>query len=281
MTRARDGLLWLPVFEDLLDNAKTWKLAAFIKDDEVRAAGHLVSLWLWSLRKRPSGIFEPDESLVIVKAMRYNGDAEAMAGRWPTDGGTDGRPIGGAMAEIGWLDRIRGGKAGTRLELHDWPVYVGLLRSVMDARKKADAPPKADRSDKSEDHPPATGTGTVDHRQGPLTKTERGDGADENEPESCDGIVRAFAFCKAPGLKAKRGAVDDLRRQGVEDGRIMAAATDPMNRNRDFYDIIRELKPNGGTNGKRAATTRTRDLDGSDDLLREVEERMRTGGKKP
>lgn len=173
MTRARDGLLWLPVFEDLLDNAKTWKLAAFIKDDEVRAAGHLVSLWLWALRKRPSGIFEPDEGIVIAKAMRYKGDAEAMAGRWPTDG----LPIGGVMAEIGWLDRIRGGKAGTRLELHDWPVYVGLLRSVAKAREGAKADRRPTDTPPIDPPPPQTidrRPGTVDSRPKTTQEDEGG-----------------------------------------------------------------------------------------------------------
>lgn len=65
----------------------------------------------------------------------------------------------------------------------------------------------------------------------------------QTEPESCDGLVRAFFFCRSPGLRAKRDAIADLRRQGVDEGRIMTAATDPANRARDFYRILSDLRP--------------------------------------
>jgi len=154
MARVREGLLWVPIFEDLLDNAKTWKLAAFMSVDEVYAAGRLLALWLWSIRKRPSGIYEPDEGVVIAKAMRWQ---------------TDVQTIMITMRDIGWLDVLKGGKSGTRLQLHDWPKYVGLLHSVQAAIKKAMGVPMAERSHSDQPNcdptPPLTvdrGPGTVD-----------------------------------------------------------------------------------------------------------------------
>lgn len=72
-----------------------------------------------------------------------------------------------------------------------------------------------------------------------------GDGGPEKGPEkpSPEGLVRAFRFCGMPGPRAKAEAIADLLRQGVDYGRIMAAATDPFNRSRDFYDILRTIRP--------------------------------------
>jgi len=166
VARAREGLLWVPIFEDLFDNPKTIRLAARTKLDIVTIAGHLVALWVWSVRHRPSGIYEPDEGCVIAIAMR-----------WPTDRATDGEAMVGAMRDEGWLDTIKGGKSGTRIELHDWPKYAGLLKSVMRARQEAMTTPivvpMGDRSEKSSQKPAVTvdrRPGTVDRDRRPETK---------------------------------------------------------------------------------------------------------------
>jgi hypothetical protein len=63
------------------------------------------------------------------------------------------------------------------------------------------------------------------------------------EPSAAEGLVRAAAFCRFPGLRAKRDALDDLLRRGVSHDRIMAYLTDPARRASGFYEIIRDLEP--------------------------------------
>ena len=223
MARVREGLLWVPLFEDLLDNAKTWKLAAFIKADEIRAAGHLVALWLWAIRKRPSGIFEPDEGMIISKAMRWAGDAEAMAV---------------SMRDIGWLDVVKGGKTGSRLELHDWPSYVGLLRSVQAARKQADAPPMPERSAETGGHSPPT----VDRRQETVDR-ERG--------EARSPLLQAFRNRRVHGTDSqlRDACASIIARYGGDEAKACEASVFLKLDGLDVFDALKLFKPNGNGSG--------------------------------
>lgn len=58
-----------------------------------------------------------------------------------------------------------------------------------------------------------------------------------------DPLVAAFSFCATPGYGAKKRALHDLTRQGVDSAAILNYAATPEARVMDFWAIINRLRP--------------------------------------
>jgi hypothetical protein len=159
----------------------------------------------------------------------------------------------------------------TIISVPKYEFYQDLSKYSDSANTRANTRPT--RGQHAVNKPPTNGQHRANNKQ-EGDKGEEGKEGEEGEEKKrpgdsgrpSAGLVRAFAFCKSPGPKAKADALDDLLRQGVAYERIMASATDPANRNSDFYDIVRDLKPKkGGTNGRQQGASAPRDFALTDD----------------
>lgn len=196
--------LWIPVFASLDENAKTKKLAHRLRLPAVWIAGQLVALWKWTVVHRPSGIFERSEAHLIWDAMGFGRVVEWVSTilgfvnrvadikkRWPTVGPAipDADRLVDILLDERWLDVMKGGKDGTRVSIHEWPVYVGLLNSVKKAREAAGAndPPPPGQKGTPIDERSTTDAGIdvppIDPPS-PLTVDSRPKTVDRGDPET-------------------------------------------------------------------------------------------------
>jgi len=107
-------MAWIEVHQELFRHRKTVSLAAALSVSRITAAGHMISLWVWSLDNAPDGDLSGIESSVV-----------AFGAEWPWD------PDDFMKATItsGFLDITDDLKVIT---IHDWMDYAGKL---IDRRK--------------------------------------------------------------------------------------------------------------------------------------------------
>lgn len=222
-----------------------------LKITKAQAVGHLACLFAYMISNKPGGTIDAAD---VPFAAEWEGDPRKFL---------DAISVKGGYVEL----------HGRDAKIHDWEEYTkGYRKAQADAVRLRDkrareallahdgsatvARPSGD------DSATVAQSGTTDQTdQTDQTRTRGaiGDGrADalppshaplapildlQTEPTAHDGLVRAFAFCRMPGLQCKRRCIEDLKRQGVDPDRIMAFANDPANRSLDFFDIMKSLKP--------------------------------------
>lgn len=110
---------WVQVYSNLIQHPKTSNLAEALKlaskdaDENVIAAGLLVSLWLWAAQNATGGDLGGCSDRAIAKAAGYR--------KAPG-------PFVAALKEAGFLDEDK--------KLHDWEEYATLLIDVVDNQKE-------------------------------------------------------------------------------------------------------------------------------------------------
>lgn len=211
------------------------------------AVGLRGCLYAWAITHRPGGIIERE---LVATACEWDGDEGKLFDALKTAKLVDVREDGAVT-------------------IHDWPMFTsGYRKAKKDAKRKKAAYEKARKARELSTEKARSIRGDSSDSRGERNGTERnrtersGEGEPSRadalppshaalaplqellpEPEPVNGLLRAFAFCQMPGLACKRKCINDLKRQGVDEDRIMHAAHDPMNRNLDFFDIMKSLKP--------------------------------------
>lgn len=110
---------WIELHTSLPNHWKLRRLAKKlrVKDrDLVRAK--LENLWLWAIEYRENGRLTGLDEAEIAEASHWSGDATL----WLR-----------SLVECGFIDKSRGGKDGSTLQLHDWWDFAGKL---IELRKK-------------------------------------------------------------------------------------------------------------------------------------------------
>lgn len=228
-------------FHDTLPNhLKTRRLAAALKIGKVQAVGHLACLFAYMIANKPGGVIDAAD---VPFAAEWVGDPRKF--------------LNAISAKGGYVELD-----GNDAKIHDWEHYTkGYRKAQADAQRLRDQRAEEARLSRDGSALVALSPPRAEQNRTERTEQSREEGpsrADalpashaalaplqdlQTEPTAHDGLVRAFAFCRMPGLQCKRKCIEDLKRQGVDEGRIMFAAHDPANRSLDFFDIMKSLKP--------------------------------------
>jgi hypothetical protein len=99
-------MAWIELHQSLPSHRKTLAVADALNLPEYAVVGLLACLWLWALDNAPDGSL-PDAPRRLARAIRYDGDADALVG---------------SLLEAGFLHRD-----GDRLTIHNWQDYAGKL----------------------------------------------------------------------------------------------------------------------------------------------------------
>jgi hypothetical protein len=106
--------MWIEVHDSARDHPKMLKVARDLGVAKVQVLGHVVSLWLWTLRMAPDGDLGSFDHDDVAIAAEWDGDAETFIA---------------AMLKRELLDQ---GEHG--LVIHDWMDFAGSLKAAQRAR---------------------------------------------------------------------------------------------------------------------------------------------------
>ena len=199
------------VDEDFWDHPKLHRLASALAVDPLVAGARLCIFWGWVRKFHEAGLLGDVTPAEIGAALRI--------------------PAKDATA---WWDALT--NAGHRfidikpnVYVHDWLEHQGSLfreRAYQRARRAQDAATKAR-----------------------IQADPTGEALKEALAAATDpvaGLLQDAAFCRAPGLGAKRTAFEDLIRRGIDVGTITAHLTDPAKRSWGFYEILKAIEKTKG-----------------------------------